>query len=183
MAKSREKLDRDRSRDLVFLKSGTPIKRVATPLARRFAQICIAAVAEISADADLNPMQYAALAHLSDESDIDQNRLAAGLGIDRTSVGQLIDQLETKGLLERRVNGADRRAKLLRLTARGTKLRERLRPKAHLVQAQLLAPLTPAERETLLELLVRVIEANEDYARPGAGRRKPKPSKSPPNSP
>jgi DNA-binding MarR family transcriptional regulator len=163
MAKSREKLDRDRSRDLVVLKSGAPLKRVATPLARRFAQICVAALADMTAEAGLNPPQYGALSYLFDAPNID-----------RTSVGQLVDQLEAKGLLERRVNGADRRAKLLRLTARGMKLRERLRPKAHLVQANLLATLIPAERETLLELLVRVIEANETYARPGAGRRKPK---------
>jgi hypothetical protein len=32
--------------------------------------------------------------------------------------------------------------------------------------------LAPREREQLLDLLVRVIEANAAYARPGAGRRK-----------
>jgi DNA-binding MarR family transcriptional regulator len=90
--------------------------------------------------------------------------------------------MEAKGLVERRVNGADRRARLLRLSARGTKLRERLRPKAHLVQARLLGTLTPTEREILLELLVRVIEANESYAKPGAGRRKPTSSKTRPSS-
>lgn len=173
MAPREQPLDRDRSRDLVVLKSGIPLKRVATPLARRFAQICTAALSDMTAEADLNPLQYAAMGHLSDEPDLDQNALAARLGIDRTSVGQLVDQLETKGLLERRVNGADRRARLVRLSARGTRLRERLRPRAHLVQANLLATLTPTEREILLELLVRVIEANEGYARPGAGRRKP----------
>lgn len=173
-----DNLDRDRSRDLVVLKTGLPIKRIATPLARRFAQICTAAVADMTAEADLTPLQYAGLTYLFDEPDIDQNGLSARLGIDRTSTSQLVDQMEAKGLIDRRVNGADRRGRLLRLTARGTKLRERLRPKAHLVQAKLLAALTPTEREILLELLVRVIEANEAHARPGAGRRKPKISKS-----
>jgi DNA-binding MarR family transcriptional regulator len=166
-------MDRDRSRDLVVLKSGVPIKRIATPLARRFAQICTAALADMTAEVDLTPLQYAALTYLFDEPDIDQNGLAARLGVDRTSAGQLVDQMESNGLVERRVNGADRRARMLRLSTRGTKLRERLRPKAHLVQARLLGTLTPTEREILLELLVRVIEANESYARPGAGRRKP----------
>jgi DNA-binding MarR family transcriptional regulator len=173
MGLQRDKHDRDRSRDLVVLKNGLPIKRIATPLARRFSQICTAALADMTAEADLNPLQYAALSYLSDEPDIDQIGLAARLGVDRTSVGQLVDQMESKGLVERRVNGADRRARMLRLSAKGGKLRERLRPKAHLVQAKLLASLTPTEREILLELLVRVIEANETYARPGAGRRKP----------
>jgi DNA-binding MarR family transcriptional regulator len=174
MTLERDKPDRDRSRDLVVLKNGPPIKRIATPLARRFSQICTAALADMTAEADLNPLQYAALSYLSDEPDIDQNGLAARLGVDRTSAGQIVDQMEERGLVDRRVNGADRRGRLLRLTGRGTKLRERLRPKAHLVQARLLATLTPAEREILLELLVRVIEANEVHARPGAGRRKPK---------
>ncbi len=172
MARRRD-IDRDRSRDLVVLKSGVPIKRIATPLARRFAQICTAILADMTAEVDLTPLQYATLSYLFDEPDIDQNGLAARLGIDRTSAGQLLDQMESKGLVERRVNGADRRARLLRLSTRGTKLRERLRPKAHLIQARLLGTLTPTEREVLLELLVRVIEANETYARPGAGRRKP----------
>jgi DNA-binding MarR family transcriptional regulator len=174
MPVDRRTFDRDRSRDLVVLKSGVPIKRIATPLARRFAQIGTAVLADMTAEADLNPLQYAALSYLFDEPDLDQIGLAARLGIDRTSLGQIIDQMEAKDLVTRKVNGADRRARMLRLTSRGTKLRERLRPKAHQVQARLLDALTPTEREILLELLVRVIEANENYARPGAGRRKPK---------
>jgi DNA-binding MarR family transcriptional regulator len=177
----RNLLDRDRSRDLVTLKSGIPIKRIATPLARRFSQICTAVLADMTAEANLNPLQYAALSYLFDEPDLDQTGLAARLGIDRTSVGQTIDQMEAKALVTRQINRADRRARMLRLTRRGMKLRERLRPKAHQVQARLLAVLTPTEREILLELLARVIEANEKYARPGAGRRKPtKPSSRPP---
>ena len=180
MPSARNPLDRDRSHDLVVLKSGIPIKRIATPLARRFSQICTAALADMTAEVDLYPLQYAALSYLFDEPDLDQIGLAARLGIDRTSVGQIIDQMEAKALVVRRINGADRRARMLRLTPRGAKLRERLRPKAHQVQARLLAVLTPSEREILLELLARVIEANENYARPGAARRKPaKPSSRP----
>src|SRR6476620_1331401 len=107
------RLDRDRSRDLVVLKSGVPIKRIATPLARRFAQICTSILADMTAEADLTPLQYAELSYLFDEPDIDQNALASRLGIDRTSTGQLIDQMETKGLVDRRVNDADRRARLM----------------------------------------------------------------------
>ena len=95
MAKGDE-IDRDRSRDLVVPKSGVPIKRIATPLARRFAQICTSILADMTAEADLTPLQYAALSYLFDEPDIDQNALASRLGIDRTSTGQLIDQMETK---------------------------------------------------------------------------------------
>jgi hypothetical protein len=54
MARNRD-IDRDRSRDLVVLKSGIPIKRIATPLARRFSQICTAILADMAAEADLTP--------------------------------------------------------------------------------------------------------------------------------
>lgn len=167
-------LDRDRSRDLVHLRSGIPIKRIVTPLVRRLAQIANAVVAEAVARADLTPLQYAVLAYLFDEPDLDQNALAVRLGIDRNNVSLVAEDMAGKGLLERRVNGADRRARLLRLTSGGRRLRERLRPEAHKAQARMLAPLSAAEREMLLELMVRVIEANEVYARPGAGRRKRK---------
>ncbi len=176
MLKRANPLDRDRSRDQVILKSGVPIKCVLTPLVRRLAQICTAANADMAAEFDLSAPQYGALSYLFDEPDIDQNGLAARLGVDRTSVGQLIDQMEKKSLVKRRASEEDRRVNLLNLTPRGRKLRERMRPTAHLVNARLLESLTPAERETLLELLVRVIEANEVYARPGAGRRKPRKS-------
>ena len=82
-------LDRDRSRDQVVLKSGVPIKRVPTPLVRRLAQISTAANADMAAEFDLSAPQYGALSYLFDEPDIDQNGLAARLGIDRTSMGSL----------------------------------------------------------------------------------------------
>jgi DNA-binding MarR family transcriptional regulator len=126
------------------------------------------------------PSQYAAVAVLEDFSGIDQRRLATFMGLDRTNVGQLIDQLEAKGLVERRVNGADRRARELYLTAEGKRIRRRLRPKMVAAQARVLAPLVPAEQDMLIELLIRVIRANEVNARPGAGRRKPRSRQSAP---
>lgn len=149
-----------------------PIRRIPLSLARRFFQIGMGVAAETLLHTDLTPLQYAVLAYLGDEPDIDQNGLAARLGVDRTNAGLLVDQLEAKGLVIRRVNGADRRARLLRLTPRGSKLYQRVGPRARKAQAKILHPLDPAERELLIDLLVRVIEANEVYAKPGAGRRK-----------
>jgi DNA-binding MarR family transcriptional regulator len=84
----------------------------------------------------------------------------------------LVARLQAKGLLEARVNADDRRARLLWLTPRGEKLHARLYPTAYAGQQRILAPLSADERETLLDLLVRVIEGNPTLARPGAGRRK-----------
>ena len=106
------------------------------------------------------------------EPDIDQNGLAARLGVDRNTTSLLVDRLEEKGLLERRISPEDRRARLLRLTTRGERLYERLYPGTSAAQQRILDVLKPSERELLIDLLVRVIEGNRSLARPGAGRRK-----------
>ena len=145
--------------------------RVPFPLARRFQQICATIIAQAYADEDLRPMTYSALACVDDFPGLDQRRLAALMGVDRTNVGQLVDELEAQGLIKRHINGADRRARELRLTQGGERKRRQLRPKLLAAQARMLAPLTPAEQDMLIELLIRVVEANEVHARPGAGRR------------
>jgi DNA-binding MarR family transcriptional regulator len=160
---------------LLLLRDGPPVRRIPLALARRFFQICTGASAEAVSQADLTPLEFAVMAYVNSidgEPDIDQSGLAARLGVDRNSTSLLVGSLESKGLLERRVNGADRRARLVRLTPRGEKLFAKLHPKAIERQEQVLDVLDPAERDVLLDLLVRVIEANRDLARPGAGRRK-----------
>jgi tripartite-type tricarboxylate transporter receptor subunit TctC/DNA-binding MarR family transcriptional regulator len=147
--------------------------RVPFPLARRFAQICTTVVAEAYAGEELRTMEYAALACLDDFPGIDQRQLARLMGVDRTNVGQIVEELEARGLIDRRVNGDDRRARELRATARGQKLRRDLRPKLLAAQAGVLAPLTLKEQCQVIDLLARVVEANEVHARPGAGRRRP----------
>jgi DNA-binding MarR family transcriptional regulator len=159
--------------DEVPANGSIPVQPTPSALARRFHQICATVVTEALADEGLTPLQYAVLAYLYVQPNVDQNGLAARLGIDRASTSQLLDHLEKSGLVDRRVNGNDRRARLLRLTRRGTKLRERLHPVGRAAEARILAPLSPNERETLIDLLARLIAANEAYARPGAGRRKP----------
>ena len=148
--------------------------RVPFPLARRFQQVCATVLAEVYGGEELRTPEYTALACLDDFPGIDQRHLARLTGFDRTNVGQIIDELEAKGLVERRVNGDDRRARELRATARGQKLRRDLRPKLLAAQARILAPLTLKEQCLLIDLLARVVEANEIHARPGAGRRPPR---------
>jgi DNA-binding MarR family transcriptional regulator len=158
-----------------FMSGGVPVRRSPIALARRFFQICTAASAEAIARDGLTPQQLGVLAYLNKqtgEPDIDQNGLAARLGIDRASTTALLDDLEAMGLVERRVNGADRRARLLRLTSRGEKVRARLHPASNAAQMNVFAALAPHERDLLIDLLVRVVASNSALARPGAGRRK-----------
>jgi DNA-binding MarR family transcriptional regulator len=152
--------------------SARPPYQVLAYLIRRLEQICQGRVAEALFGTDIGLLQLAVLAHIDDQPDIDQARLAERASIDRTNTGRIVDQLEAMGLVDRRVNGSDRRARVLRLTQGGVQLRRRLRPLARKAQDGLLASLSPKESEVLINLLVRVIQANEAYIRPGAGRRK-----------
>jgi DNA-binding MarR family transcriptional regulator len=149
-----------------------PLARVAAPLARRFQQVCAALIAEALAGEDLVQLEYGSLVCLEIEPGIDQRRLAEAMGIDPSNASLIADRLHAKGLIERRINGADRRARELYLTPKGKNLWRRLRPKTSAANERVLAPLASRERELLLDLLIRVIEGNRDHARPGAGRRK-----------
>jgi MarR family transcriptional regulator, temperature-dependent positive regulator of motility len=152
-----------------------PIYRVPSHLARRLNQLCIRMIAEPLRAVGLVPPQFGMLAAIETEPGIDQRRLADRLGIDRTNTGKFLDHLEEMGLVERRVDPCDRRVRTLRVTPRGSELRRRLRPAMLAAQDRALGPLTPEEKVTLVRLLVRVVEANDEHARPGAGRRPRRP--------
>jgi DNA-binding MarR family transcriptional regulator len=151
-----------------------PIHRVAAHLARRFHQICLGVLAEVTESQDLSPLQFAVLAALHDEPGLDQRRLAQRLAVDAVTAGHLVDALEKNHLLDRQVHPDDRRARVLGLTHAGLEVRMRLRPALADAHARILAPLNQKEQATLLALLTRVVEGNEAYARPGNGRRRPR---------
>src|SRR5260221_1804256 len=137
--------------------------RVPAHLARRFHQICLGVVAEILAPEDITPLLWSVVATIHEAPGSGQKQAADAMGVDAVNFGQMIDVLEGKGLIERRIDPGDRRARKLHVTERGTSLRGRLRPTLLSAQERLLAPLSKAERAALLDMLVRVIEANESY--------------------
>src|SRR5580704_17559723 len=141
-------------------------------LSRRFDQVCHGIITEAVAADGLTRLQFATLTVVADMPGIDQRRLAHALGVVPVNAGQMVSELEAMGLVDRRMNGADRRARALRLTGRGARLFKRLLPRKHAACDRMIAGLTAKEQETLMDLLVRVIEWNEAYARPGLGRRK-----------
>jgi len=160
------------SQKLVELHDAPPVHRVPAALARRFDQICVSTLARALEGEDLVPLEFAVLRYVNEEPGIDQSGLSERLGIDRNTTSLLVNALETKGLLTRRMNGDDRRVRLLHLTERGNRVHDRVRPKTFAGWKRMLSVLKPDERELLLDLLVRLIEGNRILARPGAGRRK-----------
>ena len=89
---------------------------------------------------------------------ISQHDLGDQLGIDRTTMVELIDDLERQGAVARHRNPADRRSYALGLTARGKALQKRAAKAFDDVTDEVFASLKPAERKLLGDMLRRVIE-------------------------
>jgi DNA-binding MarR family transcriptional regulator len=149
-----------------------PYRRHIGHLSRRFDQVCHGLITEAAAPDGLTRLQFAVLVGIADMPGIDQRRLADAIGIVPVNAGQMLRELEEMGLVDRRLNGADRRARELRLTAKGARVVARVLPRNLAACDRIVTPLTAKEREMLMDLLIRLIEANEAYARPGLGRRK-----------
>jgi DNA-binding MarR family transcriptional regulator len=149
-----------------------PLVRAASALARRFQLICATMIAEALAGEEVVQLEYGSLLYIELEPGIDQRRLAEAMGIDPSNASLIVDRLYSTGLIERRVNGDDRRVRQLYLTPKGKALWRRLRPKTSTANERVLEPLTPDQRELFLDLLICLIERNRAYGRPGAGRRK-----------
>jgi DNA-binding MarR family transcriptional regulator len=71
----------------------------------------------------------------------------------------LLDDLERAGLVERRLDPADRRARRIVATPAGGELFDALDRRLATVEDTVLAPLDPAERATLRALLSKVAVA------------------------
>lgn len=85
-----------------------------------------------------------------------QARLAEAVGRDKTRLIPILDRLEARGLLRRTPDPADRRNKVVALTADGRALRAAIAADIRLAEERLLTPLADAERRIFRELLGRL---------------------------
>lgn len=104
----------------------------------------------------LTRAQWQVLAHLQRQEGINQSGLAELLELEPITVGRLIDRMEEAGLVERRTDPADRRAHRLFLTKRAAPMLERGRALGDEVRAEAFAGFDSAERENMIDLLLRV---------------------------
>lgn len=101
---------------------------------------------------DLTSVQFAALDAIAEQPGIDQASLAATICFDRATIGGVIDRLEHKGLVRRFVGAHDRRSRQLHLTPEGQQWLAACRPVVEALQADILAPLSGAERAAFVAL-------------------------------
>ena len=81
------------------------------------------------------------------------------MGIDRSTMVSLIDQLESTGLARRRPSARDRRAREIAITPKGRRLLQRARGMISRAENEVLAGLTAEERRDLVGLLRRALES------------------------
>jgi len=103
----------------------------------------------------INGRDLAVLSTVASEEPPSQLEVAARLGVDRTSIGDLLDSLEDRGLVERRRSPEDRRRNIVALTPHGedtVRKAEQIRVE---IERKFLAPLTSSTRfrEDLRKLL------------------------------
>jgi DNA-binding MarR family transcriptional regulator len=108
------------------------------------------------ASLDLTPAQAGLLRLIAWQPGQSQQALASQLGTPPSRLVLLLDELEERGLTERRRNPSDRRHHALYLTGDGTRLMARLGQIGAAHEDDICAPLNAAERAQLHGLLTRI---------------------------
>jgi DNA-binding MarR family transcriptional regulator len=111
---------------------------------RAYVKAAHAAVADLPG----GPRGYQVLSAAAQGAVGSQLALAQHLGVDRTVMTYLLDDLEAASLIERRPDPADRRARRIIATQEGNELLTSLNDRLRAAEAHLLAPLPADARHT-----------------------------------
>lgn len=114
--------------------------------------------AERIAALDLTPAQAGLLRAVASEPGRSQQAVAEQLGVQPSRFVALVDELEQRGVVERRRNATDRRLYALHLTAHGERFMREIGEVGLAHENDICSALSAAERTTLRELLQRVAD-------------------------
>jgi DNA-binding MarR family transcriptional regulator len=124
-------------------------------LAHRHAR---AATNAVLAAHGLDLRHLAVLGYLANAGPASQRQLTRALQMDKSTMVNVIDDLERQRLAERQRSARDRRANAVHITDDGRRRLERAFESATQAMERLLAPFSPAERHQLNELLARFVD-------------------------
>jgi len=148
----------DRAVPGVVLKQGSLADYVG-PRVRLTWNLLNARMVAIFTPFGLRPGAFSAMALISANAGCSQNDLAAGLGMDKSALVAVIDELERRGFAQRVRSGTDRRRYAMELTATGEETLAGMKQAMADAGVPIRGVLSAEEFRTLLSLLDRVNEA------------------------
>jgi len=98
--------------------------------------------------------QWRVIVHVMRQEGLNQTQLADLMEVEPITLVRLIDKLEKAGLIERRLDPNDRRARLLYLTRKARPYIEKLKAVADEFREEMLEDLSPKERDQLIRMLM-----------------------------
>jgi DNA-binding MarR family transcriptional regulator len=114
-------------------------------------------VSEGFAAVDARGYHFRVLATLDEHGPASQAALGRRSGIHLSDLVATINELAERGFVERAPDPEDRRRNVITITAAGRRQLRRLERQLVQIQEELLAPLSPEEREELARLLARLL--------------------------
>lgn len=108
---------------------------------------------------ELTTQQMFALRQLSNDRPLPMSALATSLGCDASNVTSIVDKLESRGFVERRSSGQDRRVKALVMTAAGVALQKRIVERMQRQPPPAIANLSLEDQHTLCKILGRALDS------------------------
>ena len=105
--------------------------------------------------------EWRVIAQLSQHRDVSIREVFSRVAMDKAKVSRAAARLELTGLVEKRVNPADKRLISLKLTEAGRALFEQIAPLALAYETEVLASLSPEEQETFRQLLSRLLARDQ----------------------
>lgn len=100
--------------------------------------------------------QCKALVRLEKNEGASQVRLAELAEVDAMTMVRILDRMEADGLLERRPDPADRRARCLYLSDKGRSLLDQIWRMSDATRAEAFAGITKPQREVFMDVLERI---------------------------
>jgi DNA-binding MarR family transcriptional regulator len=124
---------------------------------RRAHQHAWSAFMECTKAYDITPVQYSLMVVVNEFPGIDASRLSEIISIDRATVGNIVQRLQTKGFLMRRPDPSDARAKNIYITPDGETLLHEVSLLRPAIADRVLENLSPDERTALMQLLNKLV--------------------------
>ena len=128
-------------------------------LLSRLVRVAIAREEPILERAGLRMWDYVVLGALAENDAPTQARLAAAAGRDKTRLIGNLDRLEEIGLVNRAPDPADRRNRVVSLTAKGRRVLDRCRTDIREMEKDLLRDVPAGEREVFERVLATLVES------------------------